>query len=141
MNLIEHAKREFELMGWPGEDTMQKAMCDGVLALLEVFGNQGHSGFSANYAIGIFDKLVRFQTIGPLTGEDDEWNEVSEDENGKLYQNRRDSEVFKDDNGPRWINGIIFRDADGSTYTSSDSHVPIKFPWTRPKSEIVDRPS
>jgi len=55
-----------------------------------------------------------------------------------LYQNNRDSEVFKDDNGAYWINGRIFRDSDGGIYMSKGSRVPVAFPWKRPEPEIVD---
>ena len=36
-------------------------------------------------------KLLQFETIAPLTGEDNEWMEVDED----TYQNIRDSRIFK----------------------------------------------
>ena len=133
-NYTKHARKEFEVLGWPGDCEMQKMICDNVLELLEAFSGQGHSGSSAPYALGLFEKLAKFQPISPLTGEDNEWNEVG----SERYQNNRDGEVFKDGDSAYWAFGKIFRHEDGYTYTSSDSSVPVAFPWTRPKPMIVD---
>ena len=137
MSLIEHAQSEFNFVGWPGDCEMQQAICKDTLELLQTFSDQGHSGFSANYLLGIFEKLVRFHPISPLTGEPDEWREVSPD----LLQNKRCGEVFKSKGKAYWIRGKIFRDPDGGTYTSGDSHVPIEFPWMPTDPEIVDVPA
>lgn len=138
MSLIEHAQSEFEINGWTtSDDPIQKLVCDNLLELLDTFSKQEHSGFSASYVLGLFNRLAKFDPIGPLTGEDSEWVHVGE-QNGPLYQNRRDGSVFKDDHGAYWIDGKIFRDQFGSTYTNVESHVPIQFPWTKPEPEIVD---
>lgn len=136
MNLIEHAQNEFRILGWPGDCDMQEAIDNDILELLKTFSDQGHSGFSASYLLGVFEKLARFQPISPLTGEPDEWREVE----GGTLMNIRDSEVvkFAGDDQVYWLHGIIFRNPDGSTYTSDKSHVPISFPWTHPKPEIRD---
>lgn len=139
MRLVEHAKREFELLGWPGECPMQKEMCDCIIELLETFSNQGHTGMTAPYALAYFDKLAKFDPISPLTGDEDEWCDVSEEIGEPLYQNKRDGEVFKDGSGQAyWIGGKIFREPNGCTFTSSDSCVPVTFPWTKPDPEIID---
>jgi hypothetical protein len=117
---------------------MQQMVCENVLELLTVFAAQGHSGSSAPYVLGVFETLAKFNPIAPLTGADTEWNDVSEMSGRKTYQNNRDSEVFKDDDGAYWIRGKIFRDKGGCTFTSRDSRVPVVFPWTKPKPEIVD---
>ena len=131
-NLVKHAKREFENLGWPGEDDMQEAICNDVLELLNVFSRQGHSGSSAPYCLSLFEKLARFNPISPLTGSDDEWEEVG----NNLFQNKRDSEVFKENGEAYWIGGKIFNDGECS-FTSIDSRVPVKFPWRKPKPKIV----
>ena len=115
---------------------LRPELCRYLLELLKTFADQGHSGSSAPYLLNLFDKLARFQPISPLTGEPDEWSEVENANN--LYQNKRDTEVFKDGDQAYWIAGIIFRDPDGSTYTGPDSRVPVEFPWTRPEPEIRD---
>jgi len=138
MSLIEHAEREFKALGWPGDCEMQSMVCDNVRELLKVFSNQGHSGSSAPYVLGVFNDLAKFNPIGPLTGEDDEWTEVSEESGYPLFQNKRDSEVFKNNEGAYWISGKIFRDPDGCCYTSRESRVSVEFPWTKPKPEYID---
>lgn len=136
-NLVKHAKKEFEILGWPGDCEMQKMICDNIIELLEVFSNHGHSGSSAPYALGMFNELAKFNPISPLTGDDSEWVEVGDN----LYQNNRDGEVFKEGESIRayWINGKIFRDYKGITYTNKESRVFIEFPWTKPEPEIIDR--
>ena len=131
----DHALSEFQLLGWlDSEDSMQKMVCQNVLDLLDVFGEQGHSGSSAPYVMNLFKELAMFKPISPLTGEASEWCEVGHG----LFQNKRCSEVFKDDTSAYWISGKIFRDKDGLTYTNIDSRVPVEFPWTMPEPEVID---
>ena len=139
-NLIEHAKREFRVMGYipldkEQEEDPNKWIQENVLQLIEVFSEQGHSGSSAPYCIEFFRKLALFKPLCPLTGEDSEWNEVS----NNIYQNNRCSHVFKDgkDGTAYDIDGRVFREPDGCCYTNFDSRVFIKFPYT-PKREYVD---
>lgn len=137
-NLRKHAELEFKAMGWDLEkNEMQSLMCKQVCELLDLFSSHGHSGTSAPYAISMFQKLASFEPLGPLTGEDWEWNEVG---NG-VFQNKRCSHVFKQadrfDGQAYDIEGRIFRDPSGSCYQNRDSQVPILFPYT-PKREYVD---
>lgn len=74
-NFIKHARREFKAIGWTDrdgyfKDGMQRFICEKVLELLSVFDSQGHSGFSALYALGMFKKLSVFEPLEPITGED-----------------------------------------------------------------------
>lgn len=133
-NLIKHAKQEFEVLGWPGDCEMQKLMCHNILELIKVFSEQGHSGFSVNYLINHLKPLMSFEPISPLTGEDSEWCEIRDG----IYQNKRCSHVFKDEDGRAYdIEGKIFREPDGSCFTSLESRVYIDFPYT-PKREYID---
>lgn len=153
-NLQKHALQEFMAAGWlDGEgkfkDEMQEMICKHVLKLIEVFSEEGHSGSSAPYAINLFQKLASFEPIAPLTGEDWEWCEVSDG----VFQNKRCSRVFKQAdrfNGQAYdIDGKIFWEwyTDKETgekfksyYTSSESFVPVTFPYT-PTKEYVERVS
>lgn len=156
---LTHAKKEFLAAGWTDEqgkfkDEMQEELCKDVLAMLEVFSAQGHSGMSAPYAISLFEKLAKFEPIVPLTGEDWEWNDVGDG----IFQNNRCSRVFKQAgifNGQAYnIDGKVFRewkerdlDPDepgypgkrkfSSCYTSRASRVPVTFPYI-PTTEYVD---
>ena len=156
---ITHALREFRAAGWSNEngefdDEMQKAICDHVMALLEVFADEGHSGSSASYAIDLFEKLARFEPIAPLTGDDWEWTLLKDGSTDgvSVHQNKRCSHVFKQsdhfDGQAYDINGIVFwewytdeyGDKHKTHYTSGDSFVPIEFPYT-PKTEYVYKES
>ncbi len=141
-NTVRHAEREFLAAGYTPldqaqEDGPNKWIQENVLELLEVFARQGHSGFSAHYAVETFRKLALHEPLVPLSGADDEWNEVSEG----VFQNNRCPHVFKDKeqfNGQAYdINGRVFREPNGCCYTSSDSCVPVTFPYT-PTREYVD---
>jgi hypothetical protein len=138
-NLIKHAERELSLIGYDGKDEYNNMAKSAIMELLTTFANQGHSGFSANYVIDIFNKLARFETLSPLTGEDNEWNDVSNMSGDRktLFQNNRDSAVFKDDTGCYYIRAIVWVENDGTTYTDKLSRGYIKsFPFT-PKTFYI----
>jgi hypothetical protein len=135
MSLISHAEKEMQL-AWPDAEPMQDMIKANVLELLKVFADQGHSGMSAPYVLGVFEKLARFKPLTPLTGEDSEWMEVGDG----VFQNIRCGEVFKEgkDGEAYWIGGKIFRQPSGCCYTGKDSRVPIVFPWAKTEPEIID---
>ena len=96
MGLVEYAKSELERIG-KDEDGMQEVMNRDILEIVEKFSEQGHSGFSASYALSVLERLLRFKPISALTGDESEWNEISNVKDGiTTYQNRRCSSVFKD---------------------------------------------
>jgi len=142
-NLLKHAMQEFEAAGWVTADgiwadKMQEQMCTHLLKLLTVFADEGHSGFSANYATNLFNELARYKPIVPLTGEDSEWKDISAMSGSERYQNKRCGRVFKDADGRAYdIEGTIFRNADGVCYASGASHVTITFPYT-PTTKYVE---
>jgi hypothetical protein len=152
-NLVKHAHYEFAAAGWTDgngnfNDDMQEAICKHVLKLLEVFSDEHHSGSTAPYAINLFTRLANYKPIGPLTGEDWEWNEVSERAGHKCWQNKRASHVFKDENGAYDIDGKVFWEwampyEEGeqpykSYYTCRDSRVPVTFPYVVPEKPIYE---
>jgi hypothetical protein len=135
-NYKNYAIDELTRIGMYGSgDKMNDMMCDHILKMVDLFAEEGHSGFSAGYAISILQKLLRFEPLSPLTGEDDEWCEVSDG----LFQNKRLSRVFKNgkDGQAYDINGRVFVEPDGVSYTSRDSRVYIEFPYI-PKTEYVN---
>lgn len=151
-NYQKHAMTEFRAAGWTDEngkfnDEMQEMICNHVMKLLDVFADEGHSGSSAPYAIGLFEKLAGFKPIVPLTGEDWEWNVVDRGDGiHAMYQNKRCGHVFKDENGAYDIDGIVFYEwhTDEETgekhksyFTSRESRVPVTFPYT-PKTEYKE---
>ena len=136
MSLIKYAKRELELAN-AGGTLYGKDLSNAVMALIELFSSQGHSGVSAPTTISLFSTLAKFEPLSPLTGRDDEWNLVAESPEGKVYQNNRCSTVFKTGDNVYNIEGKVFRDEKGLCYTSRDSRVPVTFPYT-PTTVIVD---
>jgi hypothetical protein len=142
---------EFRAAGWTDEngkfnDEMQEMICNHVMALLDVFADEGHSGSSAPYAISLFEKLAKFEPVAPLTGEDWEWTDVGEQSGKPLWQNKRCSHVFKDENGAYDIDGIVWYEwwPDEETgekykshFTNRESCVPVTFPYV-PKTEYKE---
>ena len=142
-NLLERAKRELTLLrgGDTELDEMQDRMDAHILKILEVFADEGHSGFSAEYAIKCLTRLLMFLPLTPLTGEDDEWVEIREKEMGRpsCFQNNRYSAVFKENGEAYNIHGKLFSDNGGeSWYSCKESRVPITFPYSVPgKPEYI----
>lgn len=163
-NLTNFAEEELRRAGWLDKGSMYDGMIgEAVLSMIRQFAEEGHSGMSASITISIFSKLARFEPLTPLTGEDDEWTEVynsfeafaitePDDEareiidainapkRERLWQNKRCSHVFKDENGAYDSQGRVFREPSGACFTSRDSRVPITFPYT-PTVEYVDLPA
>lgn len=132
---LEHAEREMP----PTDDEFGAALRSDVRELLTVLATQGHSEQSVHYVVGVFQKLALFEPLGPLTGEEHEWNEVGPG----VFQNKRCSSVFKQadrfDGQAYDIRGVVFREPSGACYTNSQSRVPIVFPYI-PKTQYVDVP-
>jgi len=138
-NLLKHAERELSLIGYDGKDEYNNMAKAAIMELLATFANQRHSGFSASYVTDIFNKLARFETLSPLTGENNEWNDVTEMSGDRktLFQNNRNSAVFKDDTGCYYINACLWIEDNGNTYANKKSRGYIKsFPFT-PKTFYV----
>lgn len=136
INLETYAIDELTRIGmYDSDDEMNREMCEHILKMVDVFAEEGHSGFSAEYAIGILQKLLRYQPLSPLTGGDDEWIEVTDG----VFQNKRCSRIFKDgkDGQAYDIHGKVFVEPDGVSYTSRDSRMFIEFPYV-PKTEYVN---
>lgn len=129
MSLVEYAKSELDRIK-KDDDGMQELMNKCILEIIEKFSEQDHSGTSASYALSILDRLLRYKPIGPLTGEEDEWNEIG---NGG-YQNKRCSSVFKNKDGfAHDIDAVIVSDNGGITWFHSGRfRKNISFPYTPP---------
>lgn len=137
-NLVDYAKDELKRIGMidsgePYNDWATKAILD----LIRLFASQDHSGFTAPYVINTFSRLAMFKPLSPLTGEDDEWNDVGD---GTL-QNKRYSAVFKNKDGRAYdVDGKVFTDDGEVWYTCKDSFVNVTFPYAVPdKPEYVYR--
>ena len=149
-NILDYAKDELNRIGMTEDssDEMNVMMRKHILHMMNEFAEEGHSGFSASYAISILTKLMDFKPLSPLTGEDDEWGDVREYGESPSWQNKRRSSVFKNADGTCYdIDGKVFwewyKDEEGdkpykSYYTNRDSRVPVTFPYIVPDKPIYE---
>ena len=148
MSLVSHAEKELDLLGLKNDDDMNGAMRKHLLHMVKEFADEGHSGFSASYAISCLKRLLNFKPLTPLTGEDDEWTEVTRMSGFPHYQNKRCSSVFKDADGTAYdIDGKVFWEwyTDEETgekmksyYTCYESRVRVTFPYIVPDERIEE---
>jgi len=87
------AKYEMKRAGFePGEmEVMGK--------ILDLFFDTWDSGGAVFVAADVLRRLIAGQPLSPLTGADDEWADVGEATGRPMWQNMRDSSVFKDEGG------------------------------------------
>jgi hypothetical protein len=140
-NVVAHACREFEALGYYDGDKMNQAMADSVIDLLRTFSAEGHSGFSASHARQLFAKLAAFEPLGPLTGADSEWFDHGDQMGGATrWQNKRCGHVFKDADGRAYdIDAVVFEEPDGCRFTGMHSRRFVSFPYT-PRSVVCHLP-
>lgn len=95
-NLVDHARRELELIG------EEPDIIDGYLRVIQAFADMGHSGGSASVAIPVLHELLQFKNLTPITDDPAEWffhePEMWDGTNG-VWQNIRDGEAFSNDGG------------------------------------------
>ena len=127
-NSKSHAKRELEILEKTTPDAIVIPFKNEILALCEAFSKSGQSGGSAPFTVTAISqalkKLMMFETLAPLTGEDSEWVDMSEYNDGKsMFQNNRDSRVFKNgkDGQPYFIEAIVFDGDIGGRFTGNGS--------------------
>lgn len=122
MSLVEHAKLELSLSGLLNKDSdYGGGIGRAVLELVECFAKQGHSGFSAEWTLEVFDKLARFKPLTPISGNPKEWfDHGNMGPNGeRIWQNKRRGSTFSRDGGTTWYdlddpslnNGDVWRRA------------------------------
>ena len=103
MDMYEWAKHEVELACQrenpdrkDGEWDYGCACYESALKAYKSLMEDGHSGMSFGFTKQILIRLMNENPLTPLTGEDDEWNEIDLADNGeKLFQNKRKHSLFK----------------------------------------------
>jgi len=113
MSIIDQAKAELERINFGEEDSAV------MIEILEKFLDQWDSGGAVAAVAPVFMQLLAGGPLSPLTGEDDEWMEISDD--GPLFQNKRC--------------GSVFKDARTGRVYDIDSNVPVTFPY-QPKRQV-----
>ena len=125
------AEQEFDILEQTNKEAIVLEFKNEILALVNKFGNSGQSGGSAPYVSQIISNVVKKlcmqQSISPIMGTDDEWNDVSEisDEKiGTIFQNKRNSAIFKDNTGAYYLDAIVFEGENGNRFTSGSVDLP-----------------
>lgn len=156
-NTQNHAIREFQILKETTPDAIILEFESEILALCEAFGRSGQSGGSAPYVASAITsalkKLLIQEPIAPITGEEQEWVDVSSFSGDKKpwFQNTRCGTLFKDGEGsqPYYLDAIVWkgpREHDtfiGRVYTPdlseliSSSQLVKNFPFA-PKRFYVD---
>lgn len=124
-----HAINEFSILEKTVPDSIILEFKPEIIALYNAFANSSQSGGSAPYVASMISsaikKLMLYETISPLTGEDNEWNVIGhyDTRNDILFQNKRDSRVFKQGiNGQAYfIEAIVFDGSIGGRFTGYKS--------------------
>lgn len=103
-NLVRHAEQELRFAGLYGKDSDYDGMiAEAVMKLVKVHAEEGHSGMSHSLTLEVFNRVVRFKTLTPITNLNDEWMKVGKDmmpEGAKTcWQNKRTSSLFSHDGG------------------------------------------
>lgn len=90
------AKNEIELYKQKNNPDEYYSMClDSALRVYEVMCDEGHSGTSWSMTVPILEKLLEGKPLTPLTGENDEWNDITYNDKEAVYQNKRRNSLFK----------------------------------------------
>lgn len=132
-----HAKVELDVLVKSSTDPNNRPIIEPfipeLLQLCEKFGKSGQSGgsalFTATALAQAVKKLCLQEPICPITGIDDEWNDVTELNDGQsLYQNKRCSAIFKEGKDGRsyYLNAIIWK---GDTIGENGSTGWDTFTW------------
>ena len=139
-NFVEWAQKELdrlEASAGADDDGTQKMINDDIMEIVKVFSSQGHTGFTASYALSIIKRLLDWKPIQPLTGEESEWGtDIDPD------QNNRCTAVFRekgDTSKAFYLHGKVFSNDGGkSWYSNHESRIPVTFPFHVPdKPEYI----
>lgn len=97
--LLDHAIREMKFAGLYDKDSdYNGALAPAVERLVAAHANENHSGGSHGAVLRIFNKVVNFKPLSPLTADPAEWVEVGK----MLWWSKRQSSAFSVDGGKTW---------------------------------------
>lgn len=120
MSIIDQAKDELKRVNFGDEDSAI------MIEILEKFFDQWDSGGAVHAVAPVLQRLIAGKCLSPLTGGDDEWNEVGDG----VFQNRRVSTVFKD---PRFHDGKQAYDLDNP----AGPREAISFPYWPERAQVA----
>lgn len=127
--LVKHAESELRRAGMYDADADYDGMLpQAVMDLVRVHSMQGHSGFSHEYTLALFNKVVNYQVLMPITDDPDEWTDNSAFAGRPSWQNKRQFSCFSEDGGKTYRDNNerpIHQDETGETYTKSIDEAPL----------------
>ena len=136
-NLTDYAYSQLDKAGLFDLDSDYEGMIGKVvMELIELFSNQGHSGFSASWVTDIFNKLSRFKPIVPIDNpmmleEYRDCSEYMDISKGQFLQSTILSNMFSEDKGKSWY--ILLpkynKDKDGNSFCTYYRKYIEKFPF------------
>jgi hypothetical protein len=113
------AERELDILVKTTPDAVIRDFIHEIIALCEAFGNSGQSGGSAPYVAKALSQAVKNlclqRPISPLTGEENEWMEITDNQ----YQNKRLSSVFKKYGKAYYLDAISWKTKSGSNWSGT----------------------
>lgn len=102
-NLEKHAEEEMRRAGLYDADADYGGMIpEAVMKMIRAHSSEGHSGGSHGMTMAIFNRVVNFKPLTPLTDDPNEWTQVSPDMSPPgetVWQSRRSSSCFSNDGG------------------------------------------
>ena len=103
-NLVKHAEYEMRKAGlYDGDADYAGMIPEAVMALVKAHSEQGHSGGSHYLVLEIFNKVVNYKTLTPISSDPDEWCKHDYQAGGhSCWQNTRQSSCFSQDGGQTW---------------------------------------
>jgi hypothetical protein len=130
-NLVRHAEEEMRRAGLYDADADYGGMIPkAVMKLVEAHASEGHSGGSHHMVMAIFNKVINFEPLTPLSSNPEEWMKVDPDHyQPGTWQNRRKGSTFSRDGGKTWYD----IDTPGSWITccSCQTHFPVALTGVR----------
>lgn len=96
---MKHAVREMKLAGLHKKNSNYDGdIYKCVLDLVKAHAEHDHSGGSHDLTLSVFNRVINFQNLSPLTNNPKEWMNVGE----KMWQSTRCSDAFSEDSGQTW---------------------------------------
>ena len=142
-DLIQYAKNELVLLGYAPleacDNPIHRRFQKDLMALLETFEEQydPFMGIPREYFGDVFKDLICFKPLTPLTGGDEEWEEIEPNH----FQNKRCHKIFKKNGVPYNIEGYTFwlqRGCEKIGFWSRESQTLISFPYTVTDPELIE---
>jgi hypothetical protein len=128
-NTLKFAEKELDILVKSSTDPENRPLIESfipeIIALCKKFGTSGQSGSSAPCTAKALsmaiEKLCLQQPICPIMGTDDEWNDVTDMNDGEpMWQNKRCSALFKySDGNVKYLDAIVKRTQNGTCWSGS----------------------